>query len=63
MLAGEMGAVRQLALRHQSKVGEFFGAPDFVPGFDCDITSAFAFGARLELIPDQRFLRLRGPGD
>lgn len=31
MLAGEMGPVRQLALQHQIKVGEFFGAPDFVP--------------------------------
>jgi predicted aconitase len=31
MLAGEAGPVRQVALRHQLKVGEFFGAPDFVP--------------------------------
>jgi predicted aconitase len=31
MLAGEMGPVRQIALRHQVKVGDFFGAPDFVP--------------------------------
>jgi predicted aconitase len=30
MLAGEMGPVRQLALRHQIKVGDFFGAEDFV---------------------------------
>ena len=31
MLAGEMGRVRQIALRHQIAVGEFFGAEDFVP--------------------------------
>lgn len=31
MFAGEMGPVRQIALRHQIKVGDFFGAPDFVP--------------------------------
>ena len=31
MLAGEMGPVRQLALQHQVKVGEFFDAADFVP--------------------------------
>ena len=31
MLAGETGPVRQLAMQHQIKVGEFFGAPDFVP--------------------------------
>jgi len=31
MLAGEMGPVRQIALRHQIKVGDFFDAPDFVP--------------------------------
>lgn len=31
MLAGEMGPVRQMALRHQITVGDFFGAPDFVP--------------------------------
>src|SRR5512135_2965713 len=31
MLAGEMGPVRQLALQHQIKVGDFFGAEDFVP--------------------------------
>lgn len=31
MLAGEMGPVRQIALRHQIAVGEFFGAEDFVP--------------------------------
>jgi len=30
MLAGEMGAVRKLALEHQLKVGSFFGAADFV---------------------------------
>ena len=30
MLAGELGPVRELALRHQIKVGEFFGAEDFV---------------------------------
>jgi predicted aconitase len=30
MLAGEMGAVRKLALEHQLKVGGFFGAQDFV---------------------------------
>jgi len=32
-------------------------------GFDCDITSAFASGARLELIPDRRLLRLLRPAD
>jgi predicted aconitase len=31
ILAGEMGAVAQQALAHQIKVGEFFGAEDFVP--------------------------------
>ena len=31
MLAGEMGPVRQIALRHQVDVGEFFHADDFVP--------------------------------
>jgi predicted aconitase len=31
MLAGEMGPVPQEAIRHQVKVGEFFGARDFVP--------------------------------
>src|SRR5262252_7521354 len=30
MLAGELGPVRKLALQHQLKVGEFFGAADFV---------------------------------
>ena len=31
MRAGELGRVAQLAIEHQVKVGEFFGAPDFVP--------------------------------
>ena len=31
MLAGEQGAVLQQAIAHQAKVGEFFGAADFVP--------------------------------
>ena len=31
MLAGQMGAARQQALQHQLKVGDFFGAEDFVP--------------------------------
>jgi len=31
ILAGKMGVVPQQALQHQIKVGEFFGAPDFVP--------------------------------
>src|SRR4051795_5578768 len=31
MLAGEQGPVPRLALEHQVKVGEFFGAKDFVP--------------------------------
>jgi predicted aconitase len=31
MLAGKCGPVARLALRHQLKVGEFFGADDFVP--------------------------------
>lgn len=31
MRAGELGRVAQLALEHQITVGEFFGAPDFVP--------------------------------
>ncbi len=31
MRAGELGRVAQLALEHQVKVGEFFGAVDFVP--------------------------------
>jgi predicted aconitase len=30
MLAGQLGAVPKLALTHQIKVGEFFGAQDFV---------------------------------
>ncbi len=30
-------------------------------GFDCDITSMLASGARLELIPEQRLLRLLAP--
>src|SRR6266850_3735656 len=31
ILAGKMGSVAQQALQHQMKVGEFFGAEDFVP--------------------------------
>lgn len=31
MLAGELGPVRQAALQHQVKVGDFFHAADFVP--------------------------------
>ena len=31
ILAGKAGPVPQLALKHQIKVGDFFGAPDFVP--------------------------------
>src|SRR5437660_5995998 len=31
ILAGKAGPVPQQALRHQIKVGEFFGAEDFVP--------------------------------
>jgi predicted aconitase len=31
ILAGKMGVVSQQALQHQIKVGEFFGAKDFVP--------------------------------
>src|SRR5436189_6465521 len=31
ILAGKAGPVPQLALEHQIKVGEFFGAADFVP--------------------------------
>ena len=31
ILAGKMGVVSQQALQHQIKVGEFFGAMDFVP--------------------------------
>jgi predicted aconitase len=31
MRAGELGRVAQLAIEHQVKVGEFFGAADFVP--------------------------------
>jgi predicted aconitase len=31
ILAGKSGPVAQLALQHQLKVGEFFGAKDFVP--------------------------------
>jgi predicted aconitase len=31
ILAGKMGSVAQFALQHQVKVGEFFGAADFVP--------------------------------
>src|SRR5437879_2038414 len=31
MLAGKCGPVARLALQHQMKVGEFFGAEDFVP--------------------------------
>ncbi len=31
MRAGELGRVAQVALEHQIRVGEFFGAPDFVP--------------------------------
>lgn len=31
MLAGEAGTVAKLAIEHQIKVGEFFGAEDFVP--------------------------------
>src|SRR5579864_6589603 len=31
ILAGKSGAVAALALQHQRKVGEFFGADDFVP--------------------------------
>jgi len=30
MLAGELGPVRKLAIEHQVRVGEFFGARDFV---------------------------------
>ncbi|MGN8554326.1 UNVERIFIED_CONTAM: aconitase X catalytic domain-containing protein, partial [Microbacterium sp. SLM126] len=31
MLAGEAGTVAKMAIEHQIKVGEFFGAEDFVP--------------------------------
>src|SRR5688500_13981434 len=31
MLAGEMGPVPRIAIEHQVKVGDFFGAKDFVP--------------------------------
>ncbi|MDQ6681234.1 MAG: aconitase X catalytic domain-containing protein [Pseudomonadota bacterium] len=31
MQAGAMGRVAQIAIEHQIKVGDFFGAPDFVP--------------------------------
>lgn len=31
MQRGELGAAMQTAIEHQVKVGEFFGAPDFVP--------------------------------
>jgi predicted aconitase len=31
MIAGKCGPVARLALQHQQKVGEFFGAEDFVP--------------------------------
>src|SRR2546430_17092423 len=31
ILAGKAGPVARLALQHQLKVGEFFGAADFVP--------------------------------
>jgi predicted aconitase len=31
MLAGELGAAAQTAIAHQVKVGDFFGAADFVP--------------------------------
>ena len=31
MLAGEQGRVAQIAIEHQIKVGDFFGAADFVP--------------------------------
>src|ERR1700750_325233 len=31
ILAGKAGPVPQLALKHQIKVGDFFGAKDFVP--------------------------------
>ena len=31
MLAGELGAAAKSALEHQVKVGDFFGAADFVP--------------------------------
>jgi predicted aconitase len=31
MLAGEMGEVAQIAIKHQIAVGDFFGARDFVP--------------------------------
>src|SRR5258708_13233984 len=31
ILAGKAGTVPQTALQHQIKVGEFFGAADFVP--------------------------------
>ena len=31
MLAGELGPIARIALEHQVKVGEFFGARDFVP--------------------------------
>src|SRR5712675_1539913 len=31
ILAGKFGSLPQQALQHQIKVGDFFGAPDFVP--------------------------------
>src|SRR2546423_6209667 len=31
MRAGELGRAAQIAIEHQIKVGEFFGAADFVP--------------------------------
>src|SRR5437660_1427753 len=31
MRAGELGALRRWAIEHQIRVGEYLGAPDFVP--------------------------------
>jgi predicted aconitase len=39
MLAGEFGPVRKTAIEHQIKVGDFFGAEDFVPVSQAHIIS------------------------
>lgn len=59
MLAGELGSVAQIAIKHQIAVGDFFGAEDFVPVTQahimCDTESLGQAGVRwLEELGDAK---------
>ena len=58
MQRGELGAAVQTAIEHQVKVGEFFGAPDFVPVTPVTLLtrSAMRFQALIFTSPSMLFL-------